>query len=237
MPVIHCKTINAQWDIAPAPLSVTNAVHVWRVPVTASLHLMPQCLSVLNTDERSRAASYHHEKDKDRFIISRGMLRVLLGRYTGTAPQDIKMIIGENKKPYLQTTSSPIHYNMAHSGDLVLIAIAGSPVGVDVEYMDTNFNYAEILPTCFSNEEAQHINAAATFYTLWTRKEALLKATGKGIDDDLVHVPCIDGIHNAAQSIIGSQLDWTINSFEAGKHYISAIAFQGAGAHIVFIQS
>jgi len=241
MPAIHCNSITAHWDNASAPFNIANAVHIWRLQITTNLHLLPQCLSVLHAEEITRAASYHHEKDKNRFILSRGMLRFLLNKYTGIAPQGITMIVGENKKPYLQTTTGAIHYNMAHSGDLVLIAIADSPIGVDVEYIDPNFNYTEIIPTCFSNEEALFLHnvkeRTASFYALWTRKEALLKATGKGIDDDLIHVPCLDGTHNVEQSIIGSPHDWTVTTFEADSQYTGCIVFSRRDTQITFMNA
>jgi len=240
MPLIHCKGIdNPHWENGlTKPYKLCGAVHIWRLQLSASLPLLPRCLSVLNDAERSRTASYHHEKDKDRFILSRGILRWLLSEYAMLAPEKIEMVTGENKKPFLQANGTAIHYNVAHSGNLVLIAIADAPVGIDVEYIDPAFGYTDILPACFSNEEATLIqNAEAPhycFYTLWTRKEALLKATAKGIDDGMCSVPCIDGTHHVLPGIIGSEQDWAVNNFDAATGYMGCVALSPSVMKIVF---
>ena len=114
------------------------------------------------------------------------MLRKLLAGYSNLAPDEIKFAEGLNKKPFAENANlSDLHFNISHSADIILIAISNSEIGVDVEKVDNSFSYEEILPHNFSDEEIDFIKNPEDFYLLWTRKESLLKATAKGLDDDL----------------------------------------------------
>jgi len=179
---------------------------------------------ILAPDEIERAGRYHQEKDQLRFIISRGMLRLLLGKYLNQKPINIHLEIGANKKPFVQNRrGDDLHYNVSHSGDLILIAVSNSEVGIDIEKINDSFSYKEILPHNFSDEEILFIKKPEDFYLLWTRKEALLKATAKGIDDDLPLIPSLDGTHHVNSEIIGSEKNWNVNSFHIGDGYIGSV--------------
>jgi 4'-phosphopantetheinyl transferase len=198
-------------------------VHVYDITISSSLHLLVLADSLLNEAEHKRAKSYYQQKDRERFIVSRVALRQLLGKYLNQLPQDIVFTIGKNKKPFIQNASHPIHYNVTHSGDKILIAISDHEVGIDVEHIQPDFDFEEIIPTCFSTAEAVYIrlsnNPCHTFYLLWTRKEALLKATAKGIDDDLIAIPSLDGKHQ----LVFTNDDWDVKGFEVGEGYVGSV--------------
>jgi len=86
-----------------------------------------------------------------------------------------------------------------------------------VEKIDPDFSYEDILATGFSVSEINLIKKSASprsyFYLHWTRKEALTKATAKGLDDNLIAVPCLDGLHTVGAEITGPAESWTISSF------------------------
>jgi len=206
-----------------------SAVDVWQISITSNILAVNDFLELLGADERTRANRYYQQKDRERFIISRGALRILLAKYLKTPAADIVFEIGVNKKPFVKNTNgTELHYNTSHSGDYILIAIAELPVGVDVENMEPLFPYQDILEHSFNPDEMAYINQSGTpletFYTLWTRKEALLKATAKGIDDAMRLVPCIDGEHIVGSSIIQSNKNWFVNSFDIDTNYTGSIA-------------
>lgn len=66
------------------------------------------------------------------------------------------------------------------------------------------------------------------------RKEALLKATSKGVDDDLPNVPSLDGLHDIKKEIIGSDESWAVSSFKIEDNYIGSIAYKSAQQKVVF---
>ena len=162
-------------------------------------------------------------------MVSRGILRMLLGGYLQVAPDSLKFHVGENKKPHLNFIGPAPYYNVAHSGDRVLIAISSHQVGVDIELINTDFNYIDLLPICFSNEEVQDIGNSQSpqirFFELWTRKEALLKATGRGIDDQMPLAPCVDGQHYPTIISSSAPIDWVVNSFNV-SNYFGSVAFE-----------
>jgi len=209
--------------------NIDGAVNVWQISITSNILAVNDFLELLSADERARASRYYQQKDRERFIISRGVLRVLLGWYLKISATEIVFEIGINKKPFVKSTDDTVlHYNTTHSGDYILIAIAALPVGVDAENMEPLFPYQEILEHSFNPDEIAYINQSdtsiETFYTLWTRKEALLKATAKGIDDNMKFVPCIDGKYNIESSLIGSNQNWFVSSFNINHSYIGSVA-------------
>ena len=231
MAVVNCGSIDdVIWLNEPDNYLLHSTVHVYEITISASLHLLPLAHTLLNKAEHKRANSYYRQKDKDRFIVSRIALRQLLGKYIEQQPQDIVFAIGHNKKPFIQNTERPVYYNVSHSGDKILIAISDKEVGIDVEHKLPDFDYEEIIPTCFSAEEAHHIRSSKdprhTFYLLWTRKEALLKATAKGVDDDLISIQCLDGLHEVGFT----NNDWKVISFEIGDEYVGSI---GCGVGLI----
>jgi len=243
MPAVYCNSIgNIVWYKASADSFILNTtVDVWRVPVSLDPQLLNYFRTTLHPDELDKAMRYHHEKDMQRFITSRATLRLLLGKYLDKPPGDIQLIKGTNKKPFVQITGViDLHYNISHSGDWILIAVSDAEIGVDVEKIDHQFSYEDILRMSFSAPEINAIKKSSSpgtyFYLHWTRKEALIKATAKGLDDDLTSIPCLDGLHTISAEIAGTAASWTVSSFEVGDDYIGSVAYQPIKKNIRFLE-
>jgi 4'-phosphopantetheinyl transferase len=241
MPVVTCNSRGTiHWAHgAVAAFSIGNDVAVWRLQISANLNHIDLLAAVLDAEEQKRGLSYGLGYDRQRFVLSHGLLRLLLGKYLRIEPKDIVFARGENNKPFVNNAGATgIHFNIAHSGDWILIAISGSNVGVDVEYIDEHFNYTEVLPMCFNFDDISFIqnseNAKAAFYLYWTRKEALIKATGRGIDNELSAIPCLNGEYNVAPNILSSTQNWRVSSFEVAGNYIVAIACNPGTEHLLF---
>jgi 4'-phosphopantetheinyl transferase len=162
------------------------AVQIWLLDFEAIAPEYDRFFAVLNPTEQHRARRYHHERDRQRFTLTRGCLRSLLGYHTDRAPQDIHFTPTPTGKPEL--TASPWQFNVTHSGDWGAIALhPQQPVGIDLETIRPLPNALDLARRFFCPAEAEAIAAlppasqAAAFFTLWTRKEAYLKATGAGI--------------------------------------------------------
>jgi 4'-phosphopantetheinyl transferase len=220
-PINWLNSTSCNYTLSP------SSSHVWRIRISQNLSLIDAAMGLLSTDEQERASRYYREKDKQRFIVSRIALRTLLARYLNLNHKEIYFEVGENKKPHVKGNTR-LHYNVSHSGDIVLIALSGSAIGVDVENMPSETHYTEIMEISYSKDETDHVNTATnplqTFYTLWTRKEALLKATAKGIDDDMKFIPCIDGLHNVKAETIGSNDNWMVSSFKVDHDHLGCVA-------------
>ena len=143
-------------------------------------------LELLSTDEKSRAERLMDPEAASRQIISRGILRLILGSYTGKEPNALVFGCTEFGKPFLSDPkNSGIYFNLSHSGNLLLIAVtAGKQIGIDVEKNENNIDISGIAALVFSVEEqislSQSTDPILEFYELWTAKEAILKSTGFG---------------------------------------------------------
>lgn len=189
--------------------------------------------SLLTADELARTLRYLRPADRQRFGITRHWLRVLLGRYTRQHPARVRLVSGIHGKPELESEQG-WGFNVSHSGNAVLIAVGKGHVGVDVEEINPAFGFQELLADNFSLAGQQYIKTnadpPAAFYELWTRKEALLKATAQGLIDALATVPAVDGVHlidNASGGITGH---WHVDGFSVFGGYSAAVAYETMAA-------
>jgi 4'-phosphopantetheinyl transferase len=185
----------------------------------------------LSSTELNRAGRFHKEMDRNRFIICRSILKLVLAASAALDVQHIHFDFHSNKKPYL--ASLPwLHFNISHSGDFAVIALSRNEVGIDIEFISEDFDFTPLLPDIFAESEIMAIqNAVAksrAFYTSWTRKEALVKGLGKGIDDDFKTIPCLDGQHSIDSSLLKTTQSWQVYSFELAADYLGAVAFESS---------
>jgi len=221
---IFCDQIDPIWQNGNLIRSEQN-VDIWKIKVR---DISSVSENILSNNERIKASRFLHTKDRVNFTCRRSALRILLSRYIDIPPSEIEFISGENKKPELSSELSKIRFNVSHSGELALIAISDSPIGVDIERIEPGFKYADILKHSFSELEISGIEQAAdsreVFFRLWTRKEALTKASSKGLDDDLSDIPCLNGWHSMNENLIGLNGIWQLNSFSINAEYTGSIA-------------
>jgi 4'-phosphopantetheinyl transferase len=215
-------------------------VHVWcaslRVP-TACMHALGRALS---EDEKARAARFVFEKDRDRYIVSRGILRDILARYLQMSPGELRFCYGRLGKPSL-VSDVDLRFNLSHSEELALYAVAeGSEVGVDLETVSPRKDLDRDVTDFFSEEEAATIRAIPeidrlqAFYLCWTRKEAYLKAKGCGLSLPLgdFSVPLDPGtVETSLPSCDPSETvgRWTWCEVSPGPCYAASLALKGHG--------
>jgi 4'-phosphopantetheinyl transferase len=148
---------------------------------------------VLSEAEQDRSNHIQGETHRKRFIAARGVLRKLLGCYLRINPVEVPFDYGPSGKPQLVLPERGINlrFNLSHSQHLAVVAVAsGSEVGVDVEFLRHDWSKEYILKLAkryFHPREAEHLRTipdeerVTMFFRLWTRKEALSKAQGKGL--------------------------------------------------------
>jgi len=146
----------------------------------------PLLEALLSAEERRRIERLRRDDDRDRSLLGRGVLRLVLGGLCGLDPATLPLTVGPCGKPQLAPEASP-QFNIAHSGALVLLAFhASCPVGVDVERQRTDLRWQAIARRCFTPELCQQIEAmppsqqGLAFLRQWCRLEATLKARGTG---------------------------------------------------------
>ncbi len=206
------KPDHISWDTG-------SDIHVWKFPV------LPANFYFLNDEEITIARRFRFDEDRLRFSVGRQSLRLLLSRYLSVQPLDIILSGDKNQKPFIISPSSGFQFNISHSGGWVLIAVANAELGIDIEMADEDFSFGEILSEHFNPEEGDFVTKAANptqaFFYLWTRKEALTKAWGTGLQENLKTVRVLDsGPWTDTQ-----KKTWKIASFNASPNYPAALAY------------
>jgi 4'-phosphopantetheinyl transferase len=144
------------------------SVDLWTIPLTEPRP------NLLSADEATRAARFHFEHHCIRWTRAHSALREILATYTGTSPGGLEFTVGQHGKPALR--GSGVEFNLSHSGDYAMIAIATSvPVGVDIERVRDDIDIAALLRRM--GEEGLP-ETMAELYARWTGREAKSKAAG-----------------------------------------------------------
>jgi 4'-phosphopantetheinyl transferase len=234
-----CKDIN----LTPEPRSPQlseGAIHVWIIEINSQLPVLHKLQQLLSSDEKAHAARFHQDKDAQQFIITRAILRILLADTLAVQPEDIHITTLGNKKPILAKNDKEVHFNVSHSGDRAIVAIANQAVGVDIEFLQAGFEYHSVAEYAFSDMEAASLRLSndpvQEFFRLWTRKEAFLKGLGTGLINDLQLISCIDGNNEIPSVIEESTADWEVRTLMLSSTYTVSIAFERfSAAHQIFL--
>lgn len=178
------------WDgfIGDYPV-LEDEVHVWGVGLDTTPVSISRLQRSLSSEELERANRFRFDADQRRAVIGRGYLRLLLGKILKIPADRLRFEYDQFGKPKLTPMQGlPLQFNVSHSGDLILIAIAvGRAVGVDVEKIRTDLDFDGVATRYFSTNECKMLASIAgpgrerAFFTCWTRKEAYLKARGVGL--------------------------------------------------------
>lgn len=193
---------NTQWIMGRIPVEMSRgAVHVWRFPLRP-VHpkeeqssregaALEQWRELLSPEECARADGFRVLRAKEDFLAARGMLRWIAAELLKEDPRNLRFEAGPFGKPKLVRRSGTVdlRFNLSHSGDLGVLAFAVErEIGVDVEVIRDIRDAVAIGGRHFTPEEQQLLRHAEkrqdlpqTFFKLWTRKEALLKASGRGL--------------------------------------------------------
>ena len=222
---------------------IGDEIHVWHAALDREEKVLGQLESTLSLEEKARADRFHFVNDRNRFVVARGLLRELLGRYLHEAPAGLEFSYGQHGKPALsgRNASSGISFNLSHSSGLVVYAIARERnLGVDVEHVRPDSAGEDIAKRYFSAREVSDLRTLPPekrvegFFHCWTRKEAYLKATGMGlhIPLDSFAVSLLPGL--PAQFLGGVEPCWHLTAYHPAEGYAAAMVFDGTPSSIEF---
>jgi 4'-phosphopantetheinyl transferase len=180
--------VQGSWELASGrPALEHDEVHVWRASLAqadSAAHVLDRLLA---PEESERARRFVFKRDRDRFIVARGVLRTILGRYLEREPGQLQFSYGKHGKPFLDDTKD-LFFNVSHSNTMAVFAVGkGRQLGVDVEYIRRDLDAKAIAARFFSAAEVAALNRLPDhlqvegFFNCWTRKEAYIKARGEGI--------------------------------------------------------
>jgi 4'-phosphopantetheinyl transferase len=163
-------------------------VHIWKAWLDEERTSQADFKEILSPDEIKVATNFFFERDRRRYINSRGTLRSILSRYLSSDPQEISFVRGPYGKPSLEPHPQHIAFNLSHSQELALFAFTVSHrIGIDVECILPLDDIEQIAEFFLSPTEREALAQLPEeirlkgFYAAWTRKEAFTKALGAGI--------------------------------------------------------
>ena len=218
-----------------------NEVHVWTARMDVRSEVRAALRVTLDCDENERAERFAFARDRDRFIVRRGVLRQILAAYLGAEPGHLRFSHGKYGKPALDgvAMSDPLRFNVSRSRDLAVVAVARSrELGVDVEYLDADRADEQVAQRYFARRELVDLNALSGrawlrgFFDCWTRKEAYLKARGEGLSFplDAFEVSLSPGDPPAlVRSRAGpAEADrWTMRTLDYGDDWAACLIAEG----------
>ncbi len=186
--VVHCEGPSPARLETDPPGPLADAVPQVLFATLASIQDRAERYhALLDREELARAERFRFATDRNRYILGHGLLRETLGRYLGRSAKDLVLLRGEFGKPFLD--GHPVHFNLSDTKDAVLLALSQHPIGADIETMNRSTDHERVADHYFTPPEVASIaeaeNGKRRFLELWTRKEAVLKACGVGLMDDL----------------------------------------------------
>jgi 4'-phosphopantetheinyl transferase len=187
---------------------VIDGVHIWRAALDdpgwpGEEELPPE--------ERERAAAFLRDELTRRWVASRWALRRVLGEYLEVAPAAVELEVGKHGKPQL-TAATGLEFNLSHSEGLALVAVAESPVGIDVEAIRPTRDLRAVAERALPTADVEALDAApkdeqaVVFYRAWTRHEAHIKCLGTGLGEPPPKKPV------------------AVKNLEVGPEYAAAVA-------------
>lgn len=217
-----------------------DALHIWRASLDVAPEQVARLWHTLVPDERRRAERLRFEVLRQRFIAAHGMLRDVLGRYVQLSPESVRFAVRPGGKPELASgESASWRFNLSHSGAMALVAVAWRrEVGVDIEQLRPMKGPLDIAERFFAPGEVAALRAMppeqinAAFFRCWTRKEAYVKALGKGLSLGLEKFEVsIDPQQPAALRHVVDMPDeprrWWMLHLDLGPDYLGACVCEG----------
>ena len=212
-----------------------DEIHVWLADLNQPS--ADKLKRLLTEDEIARAERFHFDKDRNHYIIARGLLRQLLAAYLRTAAGELRFDYAEKGKPSL--VGADINFNLAHSYGKAIYAFSrGRELGVDLEFIREDFGGDEIAERFFSPGEISALKdvpidlTKQAFFNCWTRKEAYIKARGEGLSMplDVFEVSLAPGepaalLRNHKEPAELSR--WTMQALAAPDGYVAALVVEG----------
>lgn len=226
----------------PFPFLGPSDVHVWFCDLLQYADDQGVLAALLSGDEQARAVRFAFDRDRQRYILSHALLRLVLSRYTRKGAAQIRFSTGQHGKPAISgpgAVSDDIQFSLSHSGPYALVAVGrGRAVGADVEVLKADVDALKLAQRFFApgesalmakrdGEARRHL-----FYRFWTAKEAYLKGKGVGLSLGLDRFEVLfDGDSSPARvrwTNSGTlDSDWHIRSLALLDHLAGAVAVEG----------
>ncbi len=224
----------AQFDGGLPP----GEAHVWLANLDLQDSTIERLSTLLNSEEQQRAERFRVLPARKQFVISRGFLRTVLGKYLSSDPRAIQFRLTSHGKPELAKDHG-VYFNLSHTEGLAAIGITRvGPIGIDVECTRRKVEALELADRFFSKKEAEWVRSQAEpmripcFLACWTAKEAYVKAHGGGLSiplDGFAIIPDFDKLQLRLE-VFGKPAEserWSMWRLELPEEFLGSLAVRG----------
>jgi len=217
-----------------------NDLHIWQVSLTPESAMLKICNSFLTSEDKEKVKWFKFEEDRNNYIISKGILRLLLVDYLKSNNSDLVISRQKKGKPFAENDRS-LFFNMSDSGKVcVYVFTRVSEVGIDIEQKRLLHDLDELIQRNLTNKEQNFLSKnpsekAKNFFRFWTIKEAYLKAIGEGMrltPDNLEFSIENGNIKLMNQQGIPEQENWIIKEFSPKTYYFGALVYKNENTRI-----
>lgn len=213
-----------------------DEIHIYSLNFSKDNSLIEKFYHLLSDDERKKIEQYKFPNDRKRASETFIYRRLIISNYLNANPKMIVFNKSSFGKPLLiEPNNSGFQFNYSHSeGKFVFTISKNSEIGIDIEFIKAFTDIDSLSKKYFSDDEFSFYNALQTkelklnfFYRVWTRKEALLKGIGTGINDEMKKISVIDN-DNPNKSKLSFDFNnqiWQIEDLELEDNFIGSIAY------------
>ncbi len=216
-----------------------GTVHLWVADLNSWGNHSGNLRTLLSHEELNRLDRLKIDNKKTEFLCSRSILKIILSMYLTEDPNDLSISYTLAGKPILPDTE--LQFNVSHSKDFLLCGISlTNRIGIDIQEIYPISSLDRIINNFFSPTEIQYLRSLPSrevyqehFFSIWTAKEAYLKAVGEGIQGSFNQMSTIPDstdlkIFNLdLPDTVKTEVNWTIKSVEVSQGYSAALAFDG----------
>jgi len=229
------------WDVAPAEISIdADEVHVWRILPMNVPSKLSTYLKLLQEEELQRFERFYRDENRFEYLWAHGALRVVLSRYLRIAPEGLRFATNPYGRPYIanRIPGKRLFFSLSHAEGLALLAVSRvEAVGVDVERFRKMADIESIAAHHFSENEIRKLASLNSqeqqhsFFRCWTRKEAVVKATGFGLSLDINQLE-VTLLPSEEPAVVGCRWDvrnssqWSLEDVVPAPGYFGAVALE-----------
>jgi 4'-phosphopantetheinyl transferase len=201
-----------------------STIEIWEIDINnQNLEKAKENINNLSKLEREKLEEFKFKKDYQVYLITHVAMRELISRYTGIKANKIEYGYGEKGKPKIK---EDIYFNLSHTDNKGIIGFYKEDIGVDIEYKKEIEDYDGVGELVFTKEEIKYINnnyynRKERFYEIWTKKEAVIKSTGEGLNEEVKNLSV--GTRN---NFYCGRYIWQIKKIKIDEPYIAHIAYK-----------
>ena len=208
-----------------------DGIDIWYGDAVDEAQHYQRYWKILDAVERANSAKFINPLLQKRYVLIHGRLRILLAEYAQRAPENLVIRRSEYGKPFLAEHPA-LAFNLSHTGGSFVIAVAlDCRLGVDLEFCKPRADLPGLVERIFTEEEAGYWQQLPEgrkmqeFYRFWTRKEAFVKAVGRGLALGLKQ--CAINITNPSEFVripaeFGPASLWRVNDVDLGPDFCCA---------------